>query len=653
MAQEKLDFNIVSFEIDQFSTTAQDKRYEKIDDDGNRYAIIKVKDVNGEGDLAGFTFNFGSLNSIVETHDDELWVYVQRNAKTVTIKRPGYKTIEKYNLNTTIQSGRVYVMRLTMSHIIITEKRDITKQILQFVVTPSKENAIVKVKKSDSTSDYELWGSVDETGSIDRMVDFGSYDYVVSASNYESSTGRVTLSDSKNTYVEKVVLKPNYGFLVVEDNFGISGAEIFVDDVKIGTIPYRNPDKRWNSGTYRITITNGELYKTYNSTFTIEQGQTTRLSPRLESDFALTTVNVDADAEIFIDGKSKGIRKWTGPLKVGKYVVECKQDRHKSTSISINVKADKAETFEVPAPTAITGSIYVSSTPSGATIKLDGKDIGVTPMLVHDVLIGEHNISLIKQNYKREIVKVTIKEGQTENLSKKLNDIAQMNIESLPNGAELRINGTIVGKTPYNAEMSSGDYNIELHHKKYQTFKETVHLDGSHPTMKIKMQRQFMQPNAFYIQPTIQIGSNMAIGCSIGGYIANVNLEGGYSVGLSGPKVYWNSIDGNEPQQEVLKSSNLSIRIGYGIISGTRLRITPQLGANIVSFKGEISKSNATSAVFGCRTEYALMSGIGVSITPEYALTVKKSNTFQRLLDGGIKDSAAGFNLKFGINVFF
>ena len=47
-AQEKLDFNIVSFGIDQFSTTAQDKRFEKIDGDGNRYAIIKVKDVDGE-----------------------------------------------------------------------------------------------------------------------------------------------------------------------------------------------------------------------------------------------------------------------------------------------------------------------------------------------------------------------------------------------------------------------------------------------------------------------------------------------------------------------------------------------------------------------------------------------------------------------------
>ena len=155
-AQEKLDFNVVSFRIDQFSTTAQDKRFEKFDDDGKRYAIIKVKDVDGEGDLEGFTFYFGALNSWSVSHDDELWVYVQRNAKTVTIKRPGYKTIEKYDLNTTIQPGKTYEMRITMSRVRKVVEHDITKQVLQFIVTPSNEKAIVKVKKANYSGDYDL-----------------------------------------------------------------------------------------------------------------------------------------------------------------------------------------------------------------------------------------------------------------------------------------------------------------------------------------------------------------------------------------------------------------------------------------------------------------------------------------------------------------
>lgn len=666
-AQEKLDFSVVSFGEDHFSTTAKEKKYEKFDDDGNKYAIIKVKDVDRNGDLEGFTFDFGGPGNIVVSHDDELWVYVQRNAKTVTIKRPGYKTIEKYDLKRTIQAGRVYVMRITMSRVITTPEHPITKQGLQFIVTPSNENAIVKLKKAETSSDYELWGAVDETGSIDKFIDFGTYDYIVSAENYVSSTGRVTLSDSKNTHVEQVILKPNFGFLVVEDAYGISGAQIFIDDIKVGTVPYHDSDKRWSCGEHKITITNGDLYKTFNSTFTIQQGDTTRLTPKLESDFAKTTIHVDADAEIFIDGKSKGRKTWTGPLKAGKYVVECKQDRHRTTSISINVKADKAETFEVPAPIAITGSLYVSSSPSGATIEIDGKEVGTTPQLLQDVLIGNHQVSLIRQNYKRETTSVTIKEGQTENLSQKLKDIAQMTIDSKPSGAKLFINGEDVGTTPYTKEMSSGDYMLELRMNKYKTFKESVHLDGSHPHKDITLEPQYQRPNSFYIQPFLQVGSNMSVGGAIGGYISNINIEGYYAVGMKESEmVYWNASTGSEkPCGYTYKASTMGGRVGYGIILNTKMRLTPQLGIGVVNITSaetynttpsfDASKAYAVNASVGAKFEYALLNCIGVYAAPDISFAVKKSQYFTDMepISSTIKGFASGFNLRIGLSLFF
>lgn len=666
-AQEKLDFSIVSFDLDPFSTSAQDKRFEKWDGDGNRYAIIKVKDANGEGDLKGFTFNFGALNSTVEAHDDELWVYVQRNAKTVTVKRPGYKTIEKYNLNTTIQSGRVYVMSLTMSRVKTTIEHNITKQGFQFIVTPPNENAIVKLKKADSSSDYELWGAVDETGSIDKFMDFGIYDYIVSAENYVSSTGRVTLSDSKNTHVEKIILKPNFGFLVVNDTYGISGAQLFVDDVKVGTVPYRDANKRWNCGEHKIAITNGDLYKPFNTTFTILQGDTTRLSPKLESDFAQTTIRVDADAEIFIDGKSKGRKTWTGPLKAGKYVVECKQDRHRPSSISINVKADKAETFEVPVPIAITGSLYVSSSPSGATIEIDGKDVGTTPQLIQDVLIGNHEVSLIRQNYKRETTTVTIKEGQTENLSQKLKDIAQMTIDSKPTGAKLFINGEEIGTTPYTKEMSSGDYMLELRMNKYKTFKESVHLDGSHPHKDITLEQQYQRPYSFYFQSFFQVGSNMSVGGAIGGYISNINVEGYYAIGMKESEmIYWNATEGNEkPCGYTYKATTMGGRVGYGIILNTKMRLTPQAGIGVINIASaetfnttssfDASKAYAVSASVGAKFEYALLNCIGVYAAPDISFAVKKSKYLEDMesVSSTIKGFASGFNCRIGLSLFF
>ena len=667
IAQERLDFNIVDFKLDPFSTTAQDKRFEKIDGDGNRYAIIKVKDVDGNGGLDGFTFNFGSLNSIVESHDDELWVYVQRNAKTVTIKRPGYKTIERYNLNMTIQSGRVYEMRITMSKIKTVIEHGITKQVLQFVVTPSNENAIVKIRKANAKSDFEIWGAVDETGSIDKFIDFGTYDYIVSAVNYESSTGRVTLSNSKDTHVEKVMLKPNFGFLVVDDVYGISGAQLFVDDIKVGTIPYRDSKKRWSCGTHKITITNGDLYKTYNSSFVIEQGDTTHLSPKLESDFAQTTIRVDADDEIFVDGKSKGNRTWTGPLKAGKYVVECKQENHKPTSISINVKADKAETFEVPAPIAITGAVYVRSKPSGASIDIDGNDYGNTPKLIQNVIIGEHTVKLVLPNHKTEQYKINVKEGETENIEGILSDIAHMTINSKPSNGKLLINGEHVGTTPYSKEMASGDYDIEIRHKKYKTFHQMVHLDSSNPSLEIAMKRQYQRPYSFYIQPFMQIGSGMSAGAAIGGYIANVNIECFYAMGMKKSEmIYWNAVSGNDkPCGYTYKSSTMGCRFGYGITLNTRMRLTPQVGMGVVKINSaetynetpsfDASKAYAVNASIGVKYEYAILSCLGVYAVPEYAFAVKKSNYYKDMesVSSTVKGFASGFNFRIGFSVFF
>lgn len=655
MAQDKLDCNVVSFSVDQFSTTAQDRRYEKIDGNGERYAIIKVKDVDGTADLRGFTFNFGSLNSIVEQKEDELWVYVQRNAKTVTIKHPSYKTIEKYDLNTTIQPGRTYVLQLTMNHIEKTIVRGVRKQVLQFKIVPANEGAIVKVKRSDNKGDYELWGETDNAGTIDRMLDFGTYDYIVNAPNYVSSSGRVTLTNSQNTFVENVTLTPNFGFLSVTSGNGVTGAQIFVDDVKIGVVPFNDKSKRWECGTHRITVNNGELYKPFTQTFTIKQGETTVITPVLESDFAQTTILCDNDAEIFIDEQSRGVGTWTGPLKAGKYVVTCRKAKHKDTEMTITVKPDKSETFKVPSPQPITGNVYVRSTPSGATIYVDDEQKGTTPLLLQNVIIGQHKIVLSLPNHKSEQYDVAVKEGETSDVNAKLSDVANMTIISKPDDAELVINGQNVGSTPYTAEMNSGDYDIILKKSKYQTYKGTVHLDSSNPKKQITLSRQYQQAYSFYVQPMVQVGSSMAVGGAIGAYITNVNIEGYYLMGLDkSEEIWWNSTapDPLKPVAEEFKFLTFGTKLGYGMIFGSRLRVTPLLDVSLISINGSQStKCNVLKTAIGCKADYVLCNHISLNVTPEYGFPVKKSNIYSILepISKTIKAVGNGFNCSFGV----
>ena len=77
----------------------------------------------------------------------------------------------------------------------------------------------------------------------------------IKAPNYNVSKGRVKLTTSDSTYVEKVKLIPNFGYLEVQDPGNASGAKVFVNNEEVGTVPYK---KRYQMGLRYIRTVVGE-----------------------------------------------------------------------------------------------------------------------------------------------------------------------------------------------------------------------------------------------------------------------------------------------------------------------------------------------------------------------------------------------------------
>ena len=150
-AQQRLRFSVGEFRQDPLALSARSDQYKRQDDNGTLYSIIKVKSDIPNDDMQSYRFEFGYINRCVELHDDtnELWVYVQKNAKQVSISREGYTTIT-FDLGTTIGAGCTYEMQLQV------QTPEVKKRVLQFKVSPADEGAIVKVKREDSDGEYEL-----------------------------------------------------------------------------------------------------------------------------------------------------------------------------------------------------------------------------------------------------------------------------------------------------------------------------------------------------------------------------------------------------------------------------------------------------------------------------------------------------------------
>ena len=68
-AQQK--FHIVSFDESSLDMTARDAQHEKIDGNGDRFAIVKVTSTSTDDDLRAYNFDFGYMESLVESKGNE------------------------------------------------------------------------------------------------------------------------------------------------------------------------------------------------------------------------------------------------------------------------------------------------------------------------------------------------------------------------------------------------------------------------------------------------------------------------------------------------------------------------------------------------------------------------------------------------------
>lgn len=663
------EFTITEFYQDQQATTAMSEPYGDRDRSGSWYAIIKFMSADPTvkiDNLEAFTFNFGNMKHKTVLHGDELWIYVQKNARTVSINREGYAPIKKWDLKTTLKEGATYVMKITFEQLETYVKPSLKKQFLRIQLEPGLSGAVVTLKREGEEASSET-SYTDATGSKAWNKEFGTYVYEIKAPNYNVSKGRVKLTTSDSTYVEKVKLIPNFGYLEVQDPGNASGAKVFVNNEEVGTVPYKS-DTKWDCGTYELLLVK-DLYKSYTETFTIEQGKTTVIRPEMESDFAETTLTVEGDAEIYVDGIRKGKGRWAGPLKAGTYQVECRKANHRPTFKKITVEVDVVSTIALDSPVPITGFLSVNSNPLGAQIKIDGKDYGidgekygVTPKNIKNLLIGPHKVEVSMTNRKPEVREVNIVEGKEETLNVELSSTAKISFSSTPSGAGVLIDGTLEGSTPFTKEMASGTYDIRARYYGYRPFHRKMYIDVATPTVHFKMARQLMKKNTFYFSADGQFGALTAVGGTMGFYAGNVNIEAFYMKGFGKETVYWNST-GNDTEgaahwaeEELEVKTVAGGKFGYGFILGTRFRVTPQIGCTYVGVSGNKETSvYALSGTVGVRLEAACTSHFGISLTPEYAFKLAEADGYKLLSSvlPSMKDWSEGFNCKVGVYFFF
>lgn len=281
------NISVSSFKLLDTDLTANTAGTMVQDQNGETAALIKVVTTQ-----TGFTFDGGAMG-IVKTvqKPSEIWVYVPRGLKKITISHPQLGMLRDYYLNIPIEAARTYEMVLVAGEVKTIVKQARTSQYVVFQLNP--ENAQV-----------EIDGIVLETnkGIATKMMKFGTYNYRVQAPNYLPEAGNVTVNDPTDKHVVNVSLKPNFSVVTLKVE---NESEIWVNGERKGIGSWTG---NLSPGTYEF-----EARKQNHRSVSLTQDILISSEPQIIVLQAPIPVSGKADinsspamADIYIDGKKYG-----------------------------------------------------------------------------------------------------------------------------------------------------------------------------------------------------------------------------------------------------------------------------------------------------------------------------------------------------------
>ena len=216
-----------------------------------------------------------------------------------------------------------------------------------------------------------------------------------------------------------------------------------------------------DGGSYSYTVT-AAGYHPQSGTFTIAGSKIVK-DIRLKADAATVTLTAPDNAEIWVNGVMKGTNSWSGTLNSGTYIFEARKAGHKSATLSKHItSAQSVQSYTLPAPTPIFGSLIISGTPINADVTLDGKAVGQLPLKLGDILVGEHTVVVSKSGYESYTQSVTIADGRTatinatlkKQITPQLKGVTPIEIDSSLTAEQLRAKGEeFYGKKEYNSAV--------------------------------------------------------------------------------------------------------------------------------------------------------------------------------------------------------
>lgn len=379
-------------------------------------------------------------------------------------------------------------------------------------------------------------------------------------------------------------------------------------------------------GLQRITIAHQELgvLRNYYFPVPIERARTYELilkSDRIKDEYihkniTVTFRNPNSKSDLYLEGSLLG----SGTVKarvltMTNYFIEAKKEGYKTYSDTIIFGQDEdGKVIEIPVLKPLTGTLQLNSQPSGAKVTIDEIQVGETPLKIEGLSLGVKELIISKKGYHNYYTNVTITDDRIYTIDALLDE------------------------------------------------------------------KKYLGKNGVYFGAGYQVGHLMGVVGYAGLYIRNINIEANYLMPNANPETtYWNtSVESwkgvsSQLAYDYIPTNAIGGSLGYGVLRGKHMRITPQAGAmyymlqgtfmasksnNYLVFVDADAKKSSTYVISGrcaLRLDLCPINHISISVTPSYEKPIKMGSLATRIHEKSdiVKRWCGGFAVNAGLAISF
>jgi hypothetical protein len=320
----------------------------------------------------------------------------------------------------------------------------------------------------------------------------------VEKSGYTTATVSLTMPEKGQTTNAYATLNPivtptpvRYGSIFVSSQ--PSGAEIYFNGDYRGLSPLTISDV-W-PGSYTIRAEKSG-YQDYSTTAYVSSGVQTAvyctLTPHVTTG-SLYVISTPSGSNIYLDAAYKG----TTPLTIsniasGTHILEVDHAGYYDWKSTVDVPAGGTRTIDATLnsmPSSTTGWIYVSSSPGGASVTLDGTIMGQTPssgsLKLNNVAIGTHAVVLNRPGYQQYSTTTSVSANTVTEVSAILQPTTTpsgsggLSVSSTPAGANVFLDNAFVGISPLTlSDVSAGTHTVSMKLDGYQEYSVSTQVNS-------------------------------------------------------------------------------------------------------------------------------------------------------------------------------